>query len=284
VITVELDLPRGLDVATTLARAKVLATAGVDAINLAENPLARIRMGNFALASRIQAETGIEVIAHVTGRDRNLLGLHSELMGAHLLGIRNVLAVTGDPLASGGEVGASNVFDLNSVGLLTLLDALNHGRNLFGAELGEAARFLSGCAFNPNVADLSGQLHKLQKKLIAGARFVQTQPVFDPQVLERLVMATKPLNVPVFLGLMPLVSERNAEFLHNEVPGIVLPEAVRQRMRGTRGAAGVREGMAICRELVLAARELRVGGYYLIPPFGRVELAVELLEIIRRRP
>jgi homocysteine S-methyltransferase len=283
VVTVELDLPRGLDVAQTLGRAKILAAAGVDAINLAENPLARIRMGNLALASRIQAETGMEVIAHVTGRDRNLLGLHSELMGAHLLGIRNVLAVTGDPLASGGETGASNVFDLNSVGLLTLLDALNHGRNLFGAELGEAARFLPGCAFNPNVADLTGQLHKLRKKLDAGARFVQTQPVFDPLVLERLVTATRPLNVPVFLGLMPLVSERNAEFLHNEVPGIVLPEVVRQRMRGNSGAAGVREGMAICRELVLAARGLGVGGYYLIPPFGRVELALELLEVIREK-
>jgi homocysteine S-methyltransferase len=281
VVTVELDVPKGLEIATTLARAKALVTAGIDAINLAENPLARIRMGNLALASRIQAETGVETIVHITGRDRNLLGLHSALMGAHLLGIRNVLAVTGDPLATGGEIGASNVFDLNSVGLLSLLDALNHGRNLFGAELGGATGFLCGCAFNPNVTDLSGQLNKLQKKLAAGARFVQTQPVFDPLVLERLVTATRPLNVPVFLGLMPLVSERNAEFLHNEVPGIVLPATVRQRMRGTSGAAGVREGMAICRELVLAARQLGVGGYYLIPPFGRVELALELLEIIR---
>jgi homocysteine S-methyltransferase len=121
----------------------------------------------------------------------------------------------------------------------------------------------------------------LQKKLAAGARFVQTQPVFDPQVLERLVMATRPFKVPVLLGLMPLVSARNAEFLHNEVPGIVLPEAVRQRMRGTAGPAGVREGMAICRELVRAARTLGVGGYYLIPPFGKVDLAVELLDVIR---
>jgi homocysteine S-methyltransferase len=281
VVTVELDVPKGLAIASTLARAKVLAAAGVDAINLAENPLARIRMGNLALASRLQTETGVDVIVHVTGRDRNLIGLHSELMGAHLLGIRNVLAVTGDPLATGGETGGSNVFDLNSVGLLTLLNALNHGRNLFGAELGETTRFVAGCAFNPNVADLSGQLHKLEKKLAAGARFVQTQPVFDPIILERLLTATRPFAVPVLLGLMPLVGERNAEFLHNEVPGIVLPEAVRRRMQGTNGAAGVREGMAICRELVLAARGQGVGGYYLIPPFGRVELALELLEVIR---
>ena len=281
VVTVELDVPKGLEIATILARANTLAAAGVDAFNLAENPLARIRMGNLALASRLQAETGVDVIVHITGRDRNLLGLHSELMGAHLLGLRNVLAVTGDPVATGTEAGASNVFDLNSVGLLTLLDALNHGRNLFGAHLGGTTAFLAGCAFNPNVADLSGQLRKLEKKLAAGARFVQTQPVFDPQILERLVAATGPFKVPVLLGLMPLVGERNAEFLHNEVPGIVLPEAVRRRMRGTGGAAGVREGMAICRELAQTARELGVGGYYLIPPFGRVELALELLEIIR---
>jgi homocysteine S-methyltransferase len=281
VITVELDVPRGLAIDTTLARARTLAQAGVDAINLAENPLARIRMSNLALAARLQDETGIEAIPHITGRDRNLLGLHSALLGAHLLGIRSVLAVTGDPVAIGGETGASNVFDLNSVGLLRLLDALNHGRNLYGAELGGTTRFLTGCAFNPNVADLAGQLRKLEKKLAAGARFVQTQPVFDPQLLERLLAATRPLGVPVLVGLMPLVGERNAEFLHNEVPGIVLPDEVRKRMRGTCGDAGVRTGMAICRELLREGARQGVGGYYLIPPFGRVELALELIAAIR---
>lgn len=281
VITVELDVPKGLNVSTTVARAHTLAQAGVDAFNLAENPLARIRMGNIALARRLQEETGTDVIVHLTGRDRNLLGLHSALMGAHLLGIRNLLAVTGDPVASGGEGGASNVYDLNAVGLLKLIDALNQGRNLYGADLGGATSFLAGCAFNPNVADLDGQLRKLEKKLAAGARFVQTQPVFDPAVLERLLAATRRFEVPVLVGLMPLVSERNAEFLHNEVPGIVLPADVRQRMRGTTGTAGVLAGMAVCRELLSAGKAAGVGGYYLIPPFGRVELALELIEAIR---
>jgi methionine synthase / methylenetetrahydrofolate reductase(NADPH) len=260
---------------------QTLAQAGVDAFNLAENPLARIRMGNIALAKRLQDETGTDVIVHLTGRDRNLLGLHSALMGAHLLGIRTVLAVTGDPVASGGEGGASNVYDLNAVGLLRLIDALNQGRNLYGADLAGATSFLAGCAFNPNVADLAGQLRKLEKKLAAGARFVQTQPVFDPAVLERLLAATRPYAVPLLVGLMPLVSERNAEFLHNEVPGIVLPADVRQRMRGTSGVAGVRAGMEICRELLSAGKAAGVGGYYLIPPFGRVELALELIVAIR---
>ena len=202
-------------------------------------------------------------------------------MGAHLLGIRSVLAVTGDPVAVGGDSGASNVFDLNSIGLLKLIDALNHGRNLYGAELAGATRFLAGCAFNPNVADLGGQLRKLDRKLAAGARFVLTQPVFDPMVLDRLVATTRPLGVPVLLGLMPLVSGRNAEFLHNEVPGIILPDAVRHRMRGTSGATGIREGMAICGELLGAAKAQGIGGYYLIPPFGKIELAAELIRMIR---
>jgi homocysteine S-methyltransferase len=280
-ITVELEVPKGLDISTTVDRARTLARTGVDAFTLAENPLARIRMSNLALASRLQAETGTEAIVHLTGRDRNLLGLHSALMGAHLLGIRSVLAVTGDPVAVGGDSGASNVFDLNSIGLLKLIDALNHGRNLYGAELAGATRFLAGCAFNPNVADLGGQLRKLDMKLAAGARFVLTQPVFDPMLLDRLVATTRPLGVPVLLGLMPLVSGRNAEFLHNEVPGIVLPDEVRHRMRGTSGATGIREGMAICGELLGAAKAQGIGGYYLIPPFGKIELAAELIRMIR---
>jgi len=280
VITVELEVPKGLDITATVDRARRLAECAIDAFTLAENPLARIRMSNLALASRLQAETGTETIVHVTGRDRNLLGLHSALMGAHLLGIRNVLAVTGDPVATGGDSGASNVFDLNSIGLLKLIAALNQGHTLFGADLSGATRFLAGCAFNPNVAEPSGQLRKLEAKLAAGARYVLTQPVFDPLLLERLVAITRPLGVPVLVGMMPLVSERNAEFLHNEVPGIVLPDEVRQRMRGTSGASGIQAGMAICRELVAQSQHLGIGGYYLIPPFGKIELAAELVALI----
>lgn len=279
-VTVELDPPRGLDCSTVLASARQLVTAGVSAISLAENPLARIRIGNIALASRMRAETGAEVIVHVTGRDRNLIGLHSELLGAHLLGLRNILAVTGDPVSVSGEAGATGVFDLNSVGLLELLSAANAGRTLYGHELGAPTRFFAGAAFNPNGASIAGQVNKLRKKVLAGARFVQTQPVYDVAVLDRMVDATGEFEVPILLGILPLVSERNAEFLHNEVPGIVLPDNVRERMRGKNGAAGVREGMAIAGETIAAARG-RVAGFYLMPPFGRVELALELLALIR---
>jgi len=279
-VTVELDPPRGLDCSGVIAAARQLVAAGVSAISLAENPLARIRMGNIALAHRLQQEAGAEVIIHVTGRDRNLIGLHSELLGAHLLGLRNVLAVTGDPVSVSGEAGATGVFDLNSIGLLELLAAANAGRTLYGHELGAPTHFFAGAAFNPNGGSIAGQLNKLHKKIAAGARFVQTQPVYDPQVLERMVAATAAIDIPILLGILPLVSERNAEFLHNEVPGIVLPESVRQRMRGTSGVDGVRAGMAIASETIEAARG-RVAGFYLMPPFGRVELALELLAVIR---
>jgi len=281
VVTVELDPPRGIDCAKVLTAARSLAGAGVDAISLAENPLARIRMGNLALGVRIQEETGAEVIVHVTCRDRNLIGLHSELMGAHLLGIRNVLAVTGDPVSVGGESGATSVFDLNSVGLLELLSALNRGETLIGTELGECTQFLPGAAFNPNLPSMDGQLRRLERKAAAGARFVQTQPVYSPEVLTAMLERTAPLKIPVLVGILPLVSERNAEFLHNEVPGITLPEEVRRRMRGKSGDAGVREGLAVARELVAAGRG-KVGGWYLMPPFGKVDLALELMAVIRR--
>jgi homocysteine S-methyltransferase len=278
-VTVELDPPCGLDCDKLLAASKQLVAAGVSAISLAENPLARIRMGNIALASRIRAETGAELIVHVTGRDRNLIGLHSELLGAHLLGLRNILAVTGDPVSVSGEAGATSVFDLNSVGLLEMLSAMNGGQTLYGQKIGEPTQFFSGAALNPN-ANLLGQLTKLRKKVVAGARFVQTQPIYSRDVLEAMLEATADIDIPILIGILPLVSERNAEFLHNEVPGIVLPESVRERMRGVSGEEGRREGMAIARELIDAGRG-RVDGFYLMPPFGRVELALELLEYIR---
>jgi homocysteine S-methyltransferase len=281
VVTVELDPPRGIDCTKVMTAARALAGAGVDAISLAENPLARIRMGNLALGKKIQDETGAEVIVHVTCRDRNLIGLHSELMGAHLLGLRNILAVTGDPVSVGGEAGATSVFDLNSVGLLQLLSALNRGESLLGTDLGACSRFLLGAAFNPNLPSMDGQLRRLEKKIAAGARFVQTQPVYSREILENLLERTAPRKIPVLVGILPLVSERNAEFLHNEVPGITLPDEVRRRMRGKSGEAGVREGLALAMELVEAGRG-KVGGWYLMPPFGKVNLALDLVAAIRR--
>ena len=280
VITVELDPPKGLDCGKVLAGSRALKEAGADAINLAENPLARVRMGNIALASAIRREVGIEVIAHVTCRDRNLLGLQSDLMGASLLGISAILAVTGDPASLGEDAGATSVFDLNSFTLIKLLSDMNRGVNALGSPIGAGTGFTIGAAFNPNGQRMEVQVARLEKKVANGATFAQTQPIYDLSRLEQMLELTAHLSIPILPGVLPLVSGRNAEFLHNEVPGIVIPEEIRQRMAGKSGDDGVREGLAIAREFIEAAYD-RVGGFYLIPPFGKYEIALELVKFIK---
>lgn len=280
IITVELDPPHGMDITKVMEGSRALKDAGVDAINLAENPLARVRMGNIALGSLIQRETGIDVIPHITCRDRNLLGLQSDLMGASLLGIRTILAVTGDPARLGDQAGASSVFDLNSFELIQLINDLNNGFNAIGSGIGNGTGFTIGCAFNPNSPRMQVQVARLGKKISSGAQFAQTQPIYDHAVLEAMLQETSHLDVPILPGILPLVSERNCEYLHNEVPGIVIPDAIRKRMKGKEKAAGAREGVAIAKEFIHSAKD-RVGGFYLIPPFGRYTLAVELIRFIR---
>jgi methionine synthase / methylenetetrahydrofolate reductase(NADPH) len=282
VITVELDPPKGLDCAKVLAGSRALKEAGADAINLAENPLARVRMGNIALAALVRREVGIEVIAHITCRDRNLIGLQSDLMGASLLGISSILAVTGDPASLGDEAGASSVFDLNSFTLIKLLSELNRGVNALGSPIGAGTGFTVGAAFNPNGQRMEVQVARLEKKVANGAQFAQTQPIYDLERLYRMLELTAHLQIPILPGVLPLVSGRNAEFLHNEVPGIVIPEEIRRRMAGRGGDDGVREGLAIAREFIEAAIDL-VGGFYLIPPFGKYEIALELVKFIKGR-
>ena len=280
VVTVELDPPRGLDCSKVLAGSRALKEAGADAINLAENPLARVRMGNIALASLVRREVGIEVIAHVTCRDRNLIGLQSDLMGASLLGVSAILAVTGDPASLGEDAGASSVFDLNSFTLLKLLSDLNSGVNALGSPIGGGTGFTLGAAFNPNGQKMEVQVARLAKKVANGARFAQTQPIYDLKILELMLERTAHLGIPILPGVLPLVSGRNAEFLHNEVPGIVIPDEIRRRMAGKVGEDGVSEGLAIAREFIEGAID-RVGGFYLIPPFGKHQIAVELVTFIK---
>lgn len=282
VITVELDPPKGLDCSRIIAGCRRIKEAGADAINLAENPLARPRMGNIALGSLIQREVGIEVIVHITGRDRNLIGMQSDLMGASLLGIRSILAVTGDPATMGDHAGATSVFDLHSFTLIKLLHDMNSGVNALGNPIGSGTGFTIGAAFNPNTGNMAVQAERLQKKVLNGATFVQSQPIYDPAVLFAALEATHDSTVPFLPGIMPLVSERNAEYLNNEVPGITVPDAVRARMKGLDKEAGAREGLVIAKEFI-DATIAAVGGYYLIPPFGKCELAVELIEHIQKR-
>lgn len=280
VVTVELDPPKGLECDRIVSGARLLRDAGADAINIAENPLARVRMGNIALAHKIQDEVGIEVIAHITCRDRNLLGLQSDLMGASILGIRTILAVTGDPARLGDQTGASSVFDLNSFGLIKLLADLNSGVNMLGQPIGGGTGFTIGCAFNPNTPKMEVQVARLEKKISAGARFIQTQPLYDAERALEMARQTEHLGIPLLMGIMPLVGERNCEYLHNEVPGIAIPDAVRARMKGKEKEEGSAEGLAIARELIDAVRG-RIGGFYIIAPFGRPAPAAELVRYIK---
>ena len=279
IITVELDPPKGMDCARILEGSRCLKEAGADAINLAENPLARPRMGNIALGSLIQREVGIEVIIHVTGRDRNLIGMQSDLMGASLLGLRSVLAVTGDPATMGDHAGAKSVFDLHSFTLIKLLSDLNRGVNAIGNPIGSGTGFTIGAAFNPNTKNTAVQAERLRKKVANGAVFAQSQPIYDPAIFFESLDLTQDCGIPLLPGIMPLVSERNAEYLHNEVPGISVPEGIRARMKGLEKEAGIREGLAIAKEFISATYHA-AGGYYLIPSFGKYELAVELIDYI----
>jgi homocysteine S-methyltransferase len=274
---VELDSPKGLSMDKFITGAKALKEAGAAAITLADNSLAILRVSNFAAAIRVREEVGLTSLLHLACRDRNLLGLQSEIMGLGTLGFRHVLALTGDPAKVGDHPGATSVYDLNSVGLIKLLAGMNRGVNHVGRPLNGQTKFIIGCAFNPNALNFDSQVKKLESKLAAGAQYVMTQPVFDLELARRTVARLKPLGVPIFLGVMPLLSSRNAEFLHNEVPGIKIAEPLRERLRHCADdQAATRIGLEVAREVRDVALEA-FNGVYLITPFLRYEVSVDLL-------
>jgi homocysteine S-methyltransferase len=278
VVSVEVNPDPGLDPARALAAAALLRRAGVDAINIADGPRAVARMSNLALALRLKERTDAEILLHVCCRDRNLLGLHSDLMGAWVLGLRNLVLITGDPPKMGDYPAATAVFDLDSVGLLRLVDALNHGVDPAGRTLKGRTGYVLACGAEPAAHDYDHELRRLEDKKRAGADFVMTQPVYDPEVLRRFVDDTRALELPVLVGLCPLASRRNAEFLHNEVPGMRIPDDIRQRMAAAATPEAARlQGMLIAREMLESVKE-DVAGAYLMPQFGRYRTAVEVLQ------
>ena len=278
VVSVEVSPPVGLDPSRAVAAARALKAGGVDVVNIADGARAQARMSNLALAVRIQREVGIEAILHVCGRDRNLLGTLAHLLGAHDLGVRNLVIITGDPPKMGDFPDASAVYDLDSIGILKLASRLNHGVDPGGKPLGATTSFLLATGAEPAALNYTREIARLREKKIAGAELVMTQPVYDPRVLERFLDDCAPLGLPVLVGLLPLASYRNAEFLHNEVPGMQVPDAVRERMRKAgSGAAARKEGVAIAREMLAAVRH-RVAGAYIMPPLERHELALEVID------
>jgi homocysteine S-methyltransferase len=282
VVSVEVNPPPGLSLEKALEGARRLREGGVDVINVADGPRASARMGNIALCLRVQQELGMPALLHVTTRDRNLLGLVAHLLSAHELGVRNLVVITGDPPKMGDFPDATPVYDLDSIGLLRLVSSLNRGFDPGGKPIGAATSFLAATGAEPAARDYEREIVRLQQKIDAGAELVMTQPVYDPAVLDRFLRDVAPLGVPVLVGLLPLASYRNAEFLHNEVPGMSVPDETRERMRKAGGGdAGRREGVAIAREMLFAVRD-RVAGAYVMPPFGRHEVALEVIEGLPR--
>lgn len=278
-VIVELDPPRDLDIAKFMKGAEALRRAGADALTLADNSLAVTRMSNMALGHLVQARTGLRPLVHIACRDRNLIGTQSHLMGFDALGIDHVLAVTGDPARFGDLPGSSSIYDLTSFEIIRMIKQLNDGVAFSGKPLKQNAKFVIGAAFNPNVKHLDKAVERLEKKIASGADYIMTQPVYDPELIARIAKATEHLDIPIFIGIMPLASGRNAEYLHNEVPGIQLSAEVRSRMAGLEGEAGRAEGVLIAKELLDAAIA-HFNGIYLITPFMFYDMSVQLLEYI----
>lgn len=278
-VIVELDPPRDLDITKFMDGTAALKEAKADAVTMADNSLAVTRMSNLALAALVQERVGIRPLVHIACRDRNLIGTQSHMMGLDALNIDHVLAVTGDPARFGDLPDSSSVYDLTSFEMIRMIKQLNEGVSFSGKPLKQKAKFVVGAAFNPNVKHLDKAVQRLERKISSGADYIMTQPVYDPELIVRIAEATKHLPVPIFLGIMPLANGRNAEYLHNEVPGIQLSDEVRSRMAGLEGEAGRAEGVRIAQELIDAALP-HFNGIYLITPFLFYDMAVKLTNYV----
>jgi methionine synthase I (cobalamin-dependent)/5,10-methylenetetrahydrofolate reductase len=277
VTLVELVSPRGVSPARELANARRLCHAGVDAINIPDGPRASARMSALALAVLIQREVGIEAVLHFACRDRNVIGMQSDLLGAWALGVRNILAITGDPPKLGNYPNATAVFDVDAIGLVNLITRLNHGLDLAGNPIGDPTGFSIAVGANPGAINLDEEIRRLDWKIEAGAEYIVTQPVFDIAILERFMRRIEHVNRPLICGIWPLTSYRNAEFMNNEVPGASVPADVLERMRKTTTKEeGFAEGVRIARETYRQVRG-QVAGVQLAAPMGRIEGVLTIL-------
>ena len=276
-VTVEVTPPKDTNYHALVEKLRPLVDAGISAVDVTDNPMASMHMSAIAFAHLVKEELGIATILHLTCRDLNLLGMHSALLGAAALGVDGILALTGDPASVGDFPGATSVFDVTSDGLAKIISSLNCGVDYVGKEIGQPTTFAIGAAFNPLADDMEKELGRLAKKREAGADFLMTQPVFD---IEALKAAAKLLptdwNPPVLAGVLPLRSARHAEFLHNEVPGITIPDEIRARLAGADAESARRIGVEYARAIYLAARE-SFGGVYFMPPFNNYDAVREVM-------
>ncbi|MDP4198589.1 MAG: bifunctional homocysteine S-methyltransferase/methylenetetrahydrofolate reductase [Bacteroidota bacterium] len=282
--TVELDVPRGLDMSSVFEGASFLAKAGMDAVNISDGARARLRMSSFTIGHMVQTQCGIEAMTHLACRDRNMVGLQSELLGAEALGVRNILCVTGDPAQIGDYPYATSVYDIDAIGLIRAVHSMNEGCDLLGNSISGGAanctHFLIACGCNPVADDMDRELARLERKIAEGCEVIFTQPLFEMKALAPFLDAIKtfPGKAKIMLGIMPLRSIRHAEFLHYEVPGMSVPQWIRDRIaaRSTVDAQS-KEGVEICVEFLKEARA-HVDGVYMMPPFRRYQMAVDILE------
>src|SRR5437870_8914819 len=278
VTSVEIVPPKGVDPTPMLEQCRALKAAGVDAVNVPDGPRAQSRMGVLPSAILIQREVGIETVIHYCCRDRNLLGMLSDILGAHAAGLRNILIITGDPPKMGPYPEATAVFDIDSIGLTNLVYRLNHGLDPGNNPIGAPTQWTIGVGVNPGAVDLDRELSRFAWKVDAGAEFAVTQPVFDPAQLDTFLKRAEQFKIPIVAGIWPLISLRNAEFLANEVPGVSVPESVLTRMRQAQEKgkdAALAEGVKIAREMFQQVKRA-VQGVQVSAPFGRVEVALEV--------
>jgi methionine synthase I (cobalamin-dependent)/5,10-methylenetetrahydrofolate reductase len=274
---VEIVPPRGCDAGPTLEAAVRLADAGIDAINIPDSPRATSRMSPLALAVLIERNTGLETVLHYCCRDRNILGMQSDLLGAHALGLRNMLLITGDPIRTEDYPDATAVFDIDSIGLTNVVHQLNHGRDIGVRMLKRPTEFHIGVGVNPGAINFEEEMNHLEWKVKAGAEFMITQPVFDLELFYRFLDRIENVQIPVIAGIWPLTSFRNAEFMNNELPGVSVPEKIMVRMRdAATGEAALEEGTTIAAEILADIRSV-ISGVQISAPFNRYELALEVL-------
>ena len=280
VSSVEIVPPRGVDASRMLVDVKKLKDAGVDAVNVPDGPRAQSRMGALLTSVIIEQQVGIETVIHYCCRDRNLLGMLSDLLGAAAVGLRNLLLITGDPPKMGPYPDATAVFDVDAIGLTNLVANLNRGLDPGGNAIGKPTSFVIGVGVNPAAIDPAHEIRRFEWKVDAGAEYAITQPVFDAQQLEKFLTQIAHVRIPIVAGIWPLVSVRNAEFLANEVPGVTVPEEIITRMRRANEKSkehAVAEGIAIAREMFERVRP-EVQGVQVSAPFGKVELALQVFE------
>ena len=275
IISVEANPPKSPSPEKQLKKLKHLKELGIDAVNIAENPLARVRMSAMVYAFYIKTVLGLEPILHLTCRDRNIIGLQSDLLGAYALGVRGILALTGDPTSVGEFPEATGVFDINSVGIVEMVSRMNKGFDFGMNKIKGRTNMFVGVAFNPLAYDLNKELKKLEQKVDAGAKFLQTQPIYSEEVLETLAKVKKRFNIPVLVGILPLKSYAHARFLDNEFPGINIPEHILKSLENS--GKNFEKGVGIAREILEKAK-VYVDGAYLMPPFNRFDIVEKIMK------